>query len=887
MSGTRPRRDIRHGVITYLVIIGGAAVAVALTLSAGRHIEAVPAAPAVGVVGTDGQPCFGERVLFDQSGVFLGIRADVGEVGISRSTPVMVDGRLDRRSGVGVLSGSCAPDAALAGEPAQVRVELSGERGAVRATMLRPGDSPVSFDIEPGAEAGGTASARPEALSAGELAGRVLLAVAVVMVVARVVGSALTRLHQPRVIGEIVAGILLGPSLLGVVAPGALDYLFPAEVIGALRVLAQTGLVFFMFLIGLELDLPLVRRSARSAVLISHVSIALPLALGTASALVLFPLFGTGDFTPFALFIGAAMAVTAFPVLARILTDTGLHRTRIGAVALACAAIDDVTAWCLLAAVVGLADADGASDALRVTALGVVYVAVMIGILRPLAARLLALHEARGRSDQTAAAVILIVVLLSAWTTEWIGIHAIFGAFLAGAVMPRGRALLDDLAHQVEAITLLLLLPVFFAVVGLTTRLGLVDKPELWALTGLVLVVAVVGKWGGSMVAARASGESWRAATAIGILMNTRGLTEIVILTIGREIGILSPALFAIMVLMALVTTLMATPLLAVVYPRSHVEREAARGAAARRIGQGRGDAHRVVIGIGDVAAAGGLIDVAAALRTVRGTPPAFQLTHVAPRSDGSEVRGALRRARHVTFDLPAVEPIADRLRIDGAEVQVITAFGDQPATTIRRVAQANEAAVVLVGQHHSYIGDDPFGGLVAELLADVTCDVAVVLDPPEVATAARAPVGVLVGAERSNAGALELGLALARGLDVGLVLLDPDAAGGPDPFKRPPDVPCERRPVGDSVDAALAVGPLSVLIAALTDDGLAPLAIDALTCLPCIVVRHRPAPLLPPEGVVGRAPRAVALGDSAPPVPPRAPSGLGLSRWAVRDSNP
>lgn len=382
---------------------------------------------------------------------------------------------------------------------------------------------------------------------------QVLLSVGAVVVSVRAVGWLVAKVGQPRVMGEIIAGVLLGPSVLGLVWPEALEFLFPAGVISALKVLAQFGLALFMCLIGMELDFRSLRGQGRRAVAISQASIVLPMVLGCTLALWLYPAYGNGvDRLGFVLFMGAAMSITAFPVLARLLQETGLIRTRTGVLAMTCAAIDDVTAWCLLAVVVATMTSSGFTDAVLTVALAVLYVLVMLRGIAPLLARF----------ERVPVWLVLVVVLVSAWTTEQIGIHAIFGGFLAGVVMPRRDPWRRELHDRMETLVTYLLLPVFFVVVGLGTRVDMLTSPSLWAVTALVIAVAVAGKFGGATLAARASGETWRSSATIGLLMNTRGLTEIVILTVGLELGVITPTLFTIMLLMAIVTTLMATPLL-------------------------------------------------------------------------------------------------------------------------------------------------------------------------------------------------------------------------------------------------------------------------------------------------------------------------------------
>jgi Kef-type K+ transport system membrane component KefB len=409
-----------------------------------------------------------------------------------------------------------------------------------------------------------------------ELSRHVLVALAVIVASAHLFGRLAARLGQPRVLGEIVAGIALGPSLLGAVWPEATAELFPAAVVGHLRPLADLGLVLFMFLVGLELDERHLRGQGHRAVVISHVSIIVPFALGAGVAVPLHDVVGKGtDLLPFCLFVGAAMAITAFPVLARILQETGLESTRLGALTLTCAAVDDVTAWCILAGVLAIARDSGGGDVAVTAGAAVGFGLAMWFVLRPLLARF----------ADVPVAVAIGIALLAAWTTDLIGIHAIFGAFLAGVVMPRRPGDRLVLVDRLESVTTVLLLPVFFMTVGLSTRFGLVTTAHLWGIAVLVTVLAVVGKLGGAGVAARAMGERWRDALTIGVLMNTRGLTEIVILTVGLERGIIGPTLFTIMVMMALATTFMAVPALKLLEPEGLDLGRATRSRARGRSG--------------------------------------------------------------------------------------------------------------------------------------------------------------------------------------------------------------------------------------------------------------------------------------------------------------
>jgi Kef-type K+ transport system membrane component KefB len=379
------------------------------------------------------------------------------------------------------------------------------------------------------------------------------------------------RFHQPRVIGEMLAGILLGPSLLGWVAPGISAALFPPSSLASLNSLSQVGLLVFMFVIGLELNPRLLRDRGHTALLISHTSITIPALLGMLLAFYLYPRLSNDNvrFTHFALFLAISMSVTAFPVLARILTECGLLRTEVGAMAIACAAFDDVSAWSLLAVVVTLVRSGHLSGmSFWAQILGsLAYVGVAIFLLKPALGRLLKWRQRKGAGVGDILPLCLLVAFGSALITEGLGIHALFGAFLIGALMPKEREFVQSLTERLEGVTLLLL-PLFFAATGLRTSIALLNDAEMWFYCALTVGVAILGKLGGAMIAARASSLGWRESGVIGVLMNTRGLVGLVVLNIGLDIGVISPALFTILVVMALVTTFMAGPLIELIYPK-------------------------------------------------------------------------------------------------------------------------------------------------------------------------------------------------------------------------------------------------------------------------------------------------------------------------------
>jgi Kef-type K+ transport system membrane component KefB len=409
-----------------------------------------------------------------------------------------------------------------------------------------------------------------------------LLQIITIVVCARAVGYIFNKIGQPAVIGEIIAGIVLGPSVLGLFFPDISTFLFPAASLGNLNFLSQIGLMLFMFVIGMELDVNHIRTQAKDAVVISHASILVPYTLGMGLACVMYTQFAPTNisFLSFALFLGIAMSVTAFPVLARIIQERGLTKTKLGSMALTCAAADDVTAWCILAAVIAIVKAGTFVTALYTIALAIGYVLFMLMVLKPFLNRLGSIYAGREMVSKAVMALVFMILLGSAYATEVIGIHALFGAFLAGVIMPDNLSFRKIVTDKLEDVSIVLLLPLFFVLTGLRTQIGLLNTAELWLICGGITLVAVIGKFGGSAFAARIMGQSWRDSLAIGALMNTRGLMELVVLNIGYDLGILSPQVFAMMVLMAIITTFMTGPALDLIN-RSDRKRERARAAVA------------------------------------------------------------------------------------------------------------------------------------------------------------------------------------------------------------------------------------------------------------------------------------------------------------------
>lgn len=393
----------------------------------------------------------------------------------------------------------------------------------------------------------------------------ILLAqIVTIIITSRVFGWICKKIGQPMVIGEIIAGIALGPSLVGLYFPEFSAALFPVKSLGNLQFLSQVGLILFMFMVGMELDLKMLKNKARDAVVISQTSIIIPFTLGVGLAYFIYQSFAPQNvqFISYALFIGIAMSITAFPVLARIVHERGIHKTPLGVVVITCAAVDDITAWCLLAAVIAIVKAGSFVSSLYIILMAIVYVLIMLKLVRPFLKRVGELYPTRENMSKPIVALFFLTLIISSLVTEVIGIHALFGAFMAGAIMPDNMKFRNILIEKVEDVALVLLLPLFFVFTGLRTQIGLLNDPYLWQITGLIILVAVTGKFIGSAFTAKIMGQSWRDSLSIGALMNTRGLMELVVLNIGYDLGVLSPQIFAMMVIMALVTTFMTGPAL-------------------------------------------------------------------------------------------------------------------------------------------------------------------------------------------------------------------------------------------------------------------------------------------------------------------------------------
>ena len=553
---------------------------------------------------------------------------------------------------------------------------------------------------------------------------------AAIIIAARVFGALARKLGQPGVIGEMLAGIILGPTVLGRIFPGLPAQLFPAHV--PLRQLADLGLIFFMFLVGLELDPRLIRKEGRRAFAISFSGVAVPFALGALIGIPLLTLNNGGRFaegvtgtpTPlaFSLFMGAAMCITAFPVLARILVERGLYKSPLGTATLCAAAVDDVTAWILLAGVVGISRSGSAAAAGISFLLTAIFAGFLLTVGRRLLAMLAKRHDALGHLTVDQVAIVVVGLLLSAYATEWIGVHAIFGAFIFGAIMPHQSRMTRELTDKIEDFTVIVLLPVFFTVAGLRTNLFAIDSPELITWTLVIIGAAIFGKLAGCGMAARLNGYSTRDSFALGTLMNTRGLTELVILSVGLGLGVLSDRTFAMMVVMALLTTFMAAPILNRIMPRKEMVRVLAGG-------DPEPVANRVLVAIGNPENARALVDAGIRM-TGRDRPSELLLVRLIATPRAPEFRTGLRD-EEIVIDrsLDAMDRIAQQVIRGGVTARSISFLSEDVGKDLAYIAATQECDAVLLGWHRASLAPQVVRALVHRVFKLAPCAVVVFVD--------------------------------------------------------------------------------------------------------------------------------------------------------------
>ncbi|HSC03632.1 MAG TPA: cation:proton antiporter [Solirubrobacteraceae bacterium] len=625
------------------------------------------------------------------------------------------------------------------------------------------------------------------------LVAAVFLAIAIVLIVARLFGAIATRVGQPRVMGEVIAGLCLGPSLLGAISPNLQATFFPSDILPALGVVANLGLIFYMFLVGLEVDRGSLKGKVAAATAISNTSVAVPMLLGIAVALPLYKLVGPNTkFVSFALFMGVAMSITAFPVLARILAERRMIKRPIGSLAIACAAVDDVTAWFLIALALTVAASGTFGDVVKTIAEATAYTLIMVLVVKRIIGRMGTAYDEVGRLPGAWFAAIIIGVLLSAYVTEEINIAFIFGGFVFGMIMPRHARMNEEVTRRIDDFVVTLLLPVFFVYTGLRTNVGLLDRPELWLITLLLIAVAILGKLFGAAMAARVVGYNWKASSVIGTLMNTRGLTELIVLNLALDAGAISNSLFAMLVIMAVVTTLMAGPLLKLLDPKNEygrgIEDEFADAALAAV------QAHpelpvpdrSILVAPQTDGAIGQLVALAEPLAR---SEPARELIIARlvqpPRGAGAGVRGGLQ-SENLALERAtrAINDLRERLASDGVVARGVALTSSSPGSDLAHIVEREPVDLVLTEGRRRLIGEGVPLGEVGELMENAVCDVAVLVakegDP--VALGPDSPILVPFGGAEHDWAALELGSWLASNTGAPLRLLG--AAGQTDEGK-------------------------------------------------------------------------------------------------------
>jgi len=697
------------------------------------------------------------------SGVFGDVKCVRG--GVARMTATANDLQLQNVTVIPLNTATPVPAAAASAKPA----------------LITPSGLPP---------AGEKFTATKQRSDFNKLVAAVFLSIAIVLIVARLFGVLAVKLGEPRVMGEVIAGLALGPSLLGAISPNLQATFFPSDVLPALGVVANLGLIFYMFLVGLEVDRGQLKGKVAQAAAISNASVAVPLLLGIAVALPLYKLIGPDKkFVAFALFMGVAMSITAFPVLARILAERRMIKRPVGALAIACAAIDDVTAWFLIALATTIAVSGTFGDVIKTIVEATVYILIMVLLVRRVVARMATAFDEVGRIPGAWFAGIIVGVLLSAYVTEEINIAFIFGAFIMGMIMPRHARLSEEITRRIDDFVVTLLLPVFFVYTGLRTNVGLLDRPELWLLTLVLIAVAILGKLAGAAIAARVAGYDWKASAVIGTLMNTRGLTELIVLNLALDVGAISNTLFAMLVIMAVVTTLMAGPMLKLLDPKNQfgraVEDEFADAALAAV------QAHpelpvperSILVAPETDAAIGQLVALAEPLS--RSEPPRELIVARLvrpPRGAGAGVRGGLQ-SENLLLERASkqINELRERLASDGVVVRGVALTSTNPGADLAHIVEREPVDLVLTEGRRRLIGEGVPLGDVTELLEHAACDVAVLVakEGDLIELGPDAPVVVPFGGAEHDWAALELGSWLAAASGAPLKLLG--AAGQTD----------------------------------------------------------------------------------------------------------
>jgi Kef-type K+ transport system membrane component KefB len=770
----------RRMLVGYLSLLSVVALVIILAFRAGTARDH-PLGVGGGYVVEEGSDCLGGRFELAQSGRFINLEAASGATGRLELRgrdlfgTVTCPGQGPQRAEL-FVEGQVVPRVEAEAEEEQ-HAFVSGTVGGQEVSSVTRGESEEAISGSEGPP-----------LSAEETFGRLMLAIAAVVLAARFVGALVSRIGQPRVMGEVLAGILLGPTFLGTVAPSFQAELFHPQIVPLLSAGAFVGLAFYMFLVGLELDPTMLRGRFEQAAFISHGSIAIPMALGIAVAVPIFALVGPPtDFVPFALFIGVSMSITAFPVLARILVERRMLKRPVGAMAIGAAAVDDVTAWGLLALAIGVGQAAlGSGEGnvgltlVRIILLTVVFCVVMALFVRRVLARVSDAFDEAGHVPGGWIAAIFVGVLLSAYIASVIPVAAIFGAFVMGMIMPRRAELTHDVTRRFEDFVTTILLPLFFVTTGLKVQVGLLDRPLLWGITLVLLAVAIFCKWVGAMVAARFTGMRWRESAVIGALMNTRGLTELIVLNIGLELHLVTPALFTMLVLMALVTTFMAGPALRLLDPRREFsappEEELEEPVA---VAPGARPDRAILVAPQDERNLDALIALAEPV--ARGEPPRELILArllVPSRAATGGIRTTDRDVAEATRELAR-----RREELEGRDVvaRAVAFTSGSPGEDLVRLAGEQNVDLVLLDGRRPLLGGGIPRGDVGLVLEQAPCDVGVLVEregrPPDVGP--DHPVAVPFGGADHDWAALELAAWLASDREAPLRLLGAESERG------------------------------------------------------------------------------------------------------------
>ncbi|MFN2594558.1 MAG: cation:proton antiporter [Actinomycetota bacterium] len=613
------------------------------------------------------------------------------------------------------------------------------------------------------------------ALSPEEIFGRLMLAIAAVVLMARLLGVVASKIGQPRVMGEILAGIVLGPSVLGLWLPHVQTYLFHPTIVPLLGGAADIGLAFYMFLVGLELDPKMLHGRLTQAAVISNASVIVPLAVGVATATRIYSSLAPDGarFLPFALFVGVSMSITAFPVLARILIEERMLKNPVGAVVMASAAVDDVTAWALLALATALAGASDRSP-LLIVALVILFCLAMGLVVRPLLARVSIAYDEAGHVPIGWITTIFMGVLFASFSAQSIGIAAIFGAFVMGLIMPRRADLTHDIAERIEDFVVTLLLPLFLVVTGLRTRIDLLNTPKLWAITAALIGVSIGCKWIGAMGAARFTGYTWRESAAIGALMNTRGLTELIVLNVALGLGIITPTLFSMLVLMALVTTFMTGPSLRLIDPKRSLRsapEELLEEEPPRPHGIQPPLTRSILVAPQDSKNLDALLEIGAALS---GSEPPRELLIARILAPSKIATGLASEDRELQRAVGELNARRASLLERGVQARAIAFMSPDPGEDLRALAAKERVDLVLVDGRRPLLGEGVPRGIVGMLLGAAECDVAILVEREGsiFRTGGAGPIAVPFGGAEHDWAALELGAWIAHAYGTSLRLL-------------------------------------------------------------------------------------------------------------------